>query len=124
MAVHILLIDDSELILQMLEMVCQQAGYRSTTCAIFADVASKASLDIDLIITDLNMPDIPGGDPVAALRQIEGLASKPIILLSGQPSKKLQAEAQERGAEAALSKDDGLPGLMVGLPPLVERFTS
>ena len=120
----VLIVDDSELILQMLEMVCQQAGWRAVTCAHFGDVSQVAASErFSAIISDLNMPDVPGGDPIAALRQIEALDDVPIILLSGRPAAELTVEAKIRGADAALSKDAGLPGLMQALPPLLQELT-
>jgi two-component system chemotaxis response regulator CheY len=121
----VLLIDDSELVLQMLQMVCQQAGYRVIACTEFSEVPERLRGETpDVIVTDLNMPDIPGGDPVAALRSIDEAREIPIVILSGRPQGELEEEARARGADAALSKDAGMAGLSEQLPPLLEELSS
>ena len=113
----VLLIDDSELILQMLQMVCEQAGY--TTVAVTNMADAKAALEdeaIGAIVTDLNMPDV--ADPVAQLQEWTDL---PVVVVSGQPQDALDAIAAERGAIGAVSKDAGMMGMMTTLPELLGR---
>lgn len=116
----ILIIDDSELILQMLTMICAQAGYRSVTCHEFAAVAPAVEAEVPaLILSDLNLPDLGGRDPVSALRAIDGLAQTPIVLISGIDPEALRQKAEALGADGALSKEAGMPGMMSALPPLI-----
>ena len=116
----ILIIDDSELILQMLAMICEQAGYRSVTCPDFVAVAPAVEAEVPaLILSDLNLPDLGGRDPVSALRAIDGLAQTPIILISGIDPQELHQKAEALGADGALSKEAGMPGMMSALPPLI-----
>jgi chemosensory pili system protein ChpA (sensor histidine kinase/response regulator) len=117
----VLIVDDSELLLQMLQMICEGAGYRAV-CAesIAAAAALVAGEPPAAILSDLNLPGT--ADPVAALRALPGLAATPIILISGQDQGQLDAIAAARGAQAAISKDAGLPGMMMALPPLLERL--
>lgn len=115
----VLIIDDSELILQMLEMVCQQAGYETGTATDIA--AARAALEgcpYDVVITDLNMPDV--ADPVAEIRSCCDL---PIVIVSGQPQADLDAIAAERGAAGAVSKDAGMMGMATVLPELLASLT-
>ncbi|MBA2662280.1 MAG: response regulator [Bradymonadaceae bacterium] len=125
MALRVLIIDDSELILQMLAMVCQGAGYTVEILAQFPLVAAcleRASFDV--VITDLNLPDVPGNDTVAALRTYPQLATTPIVIISGQPRATLNTIASERGAQGALSKDDGLPAIASELPAMIARLAA
>ncbi len=125
MSIRVLIIDDSELILQMLTMVCQGAGYAVETLAAFPLVAQCLQrADFDVVITDLNLPDVPGNDTVAALRAFEVLAHTPIVIISGQPRSTLEAIATTRGAQGALSKDDGLPAIAQALPELIARLAT
>lgn len=119
----ILILDDSELILSMLEMVCGQLGYRTVTALRFAEVAPLVAAEAPAaILSDLKLPDAPGGDPVAGLRAIGGLSDTPIILISGIDQTELDALASERGAQGAISKDAGLPGMMSQLGPMLEQL--
>ena len=116
MATTILIVDDSELIVSMLSMVCQQLGYNPTSASALDDIAPLiASSPPGAILCDLNIPGI--SDPVAALRAFPSLQDTPIILISGTPQEKLDQIAEERGADAAISKDGGMPAIMTMLGP-------
>jgi len=115
----VLIIDDSELILQMLEMVCVQAGFTVHTAT---DLDSARQLfeahGADVVITDLNMPG--ADDPVAAVRAWRDV---PVVIVSGQPQADLDAIAAERGAAGAVSKDSGMMGMAAALPDLINHLT-
>lgn len=116
----ILIIDDSELILQMLTMICEQAGYRAVTCPDFSAVAPAVQAEVPaVILSDLNLPDLGGRDPVSALRAIDGLAATPIVLISGIDPEELRQKAESLGADGAISKEIGMPGMMSALPPMI-----
>lgn len=116
----VLLIDDSELILQMLEMVCQQAGFETKTVTNLDDARSVLEGSrFDAVITDLNMPDV--ADPVAEIRAI---CDVPVVIVSGQPQADLDLIAAERGAAGAVSKDSGMMGMATSLPALLTSLTS
>lgn len=116
----ILIVDDSELILQMLAMICEQAGYRSVSCQEFSAVAPTVEAEVPaLILSDLNLPDLGGRDPVSALRAIDGLLHTPIVLISGIEPQALRQKAEALGADGAVSKESGMPGMMSALPPLI-----
>ena len=56
---RILLVDDSQTILNLLGLVLRQLGYEVTTARDGVEALEKASRQpLDLIITDLNMPRI------------------------------------------------------------------
>lgn len=119
----ILIMDDSELIVSMLEMICAQYGYRTVSALAFDEVHALISAETPhIILSDLNMPDIPNNDPVAALRQIPALAQTPIVVISGVEQTELDEVARTRGAQGAISKDAGLPGMMAQLGPLLSSL--
>jgi CheY-like chemotaxis protein len=118
----ILIVDDSELILSMLEMICTQLGHATLKASDMTSVpAIVASQTPDVIISDLNLPDVQ--DPITALRQLPQLAQTPIIIVSGTPQAELDALAARRGAQGAISKDAGLPGMMMQLGPLLDALS-
>lgn len=123
MTQQVLIIDDSALVLQMLEMVCQQAGYETIACSSFADVrAQMANESPDIIITDLNMPGLDGRDAVSALRADLDIEGVPVIVVSGMEAAQLETRAAEIGADGFASKDEGMPGLQTALPEMLERL--
>lgn len=117
---RVLLVDDSELILQMLEMVVAQAGHTTVTAITWdAAEAAYAAEPPDLVITDLNLPD--QNDPVGAFT---AMGSAPVIIVSGRPQAELEGLAAERGAAGAVSKDAGMMGMAAVLPDLISGLTS
>ena len=121
----VLILDDSELIVSMLEMICGQLGYRTTSALAFSQVDTLVSEEApSVVLPDLNMPDAPQNDPVQGLRTIPHLSQTPIILVSGMPQGDLDEIARARGAQGAISKDAGLPGMMTQLGPMLEGLVS
>lgn len=115
---RVLIVDDSELILQMLEMVVVQAGHEVTAVSTWNDaVSAYESTPPDLVITDLNLPDQP--DPVAALA---AMGEIPVVIVSGRPQAELDAIVAARGLAGAVSKDAGMMGMSAALPPLVDSI--
>lgn len=121
----ILIIDDSELILQMLTMICEQQGYRTVQCQNFSAVASAVDTATPaVILSDLNLPDLGGRDPVSALRSIDALADTPVVLISGMDPDELSQKADELGADGSVSKEAGMPGMMSVLPGLIAKLVA
>lgn len=118
------IIEDSSLVVQMLTMVCEQHGHSVDSFERFDDAASSfESTPPDLVITDLNLPDVPDGQTLQQLRSIEGLATVPVVIISGRSQSELDKLADEAGAQGALSKDEGMPVISSKLPPMIEQLT-
>ena len=58
----------------------------------------------DLVITDVNMPNMDGIALVRALRALANYRSKPLLLLTTEASATRKAEAREAGASAWMLK--------------------
>jgi two-component system chemotaxis response regulator CheY len=105
MAKRILTVDDSKTMRDMVSFTLRKAGF---------DVAEaedgKAALTVlggskfDLIITDLNMPNMDGVSLIRALRSDPKYRAVPILMLTteGDPSKK--AEGRAAGATGWIVK--------------------
>lgn len=116
---RVLIVDDSELILQMLTMVVTSAGHHVETAADWAQAQARyAASAPDVVVTDLNLPDV--GDPVAAFAQ---LGAAPVIVVSGRPQAELDGLVETGSVVGAVSKDAGLPGLARVLPDLIRAAT-
>ena len=69
----ILIVDDQQQVLRMAEVMLRAAGYevygaRNATDALA--IASQVGCGLNLLLTDMNMPDIDGHDLILALRQL------------------------------------------------------
>ena len=105
----ILLIDDSELVLELLRDELEAAGY-VVRCATSVDHIApevQAEPPLDLALLDVEMPGLPRGGAVGVLRETYGVRC-PIYLVSGLESRELDHIALTSGADGAISKRHGM----------------
>jgi DNA-binding response OmpR family regulator len=108
----ILIIDDSPLILEMTRLALEQAGYAVAT-AMNLDTfeAERRRTPPDLIIVDIQMPEIFGDDLAQTIREAYG-EQAPIVFLSSLERDELARRAEEAGVRDWISKRDGMPALV------------
>jgi CheY-like chemotaxis protein len=116
---RVLIVDDSELILQMLAMVIAQAGHEVLTAETWDEAVVHYGGCPDVVVTDLNLPD--QADPVAAFH---AMGPTPVIIVSGRPQAELDELASACGAAGAVSKDAGMMGMAAVLPDLIGRVVA
>lgn len=96
----ILLVDDSETILQMERMILQQDRYEVVTARDGQEGVIKAlELKPDLILMDVIMPRLDGFAAVRRLRENPDTSRVPIVMVTS----KAQAESMETGYESGCS---------------------
>lgn len=104
MSKKILIADDSSSMRQMINFTLSEEGYEVLESVDGEDAFSKFAADVNLVITDLNMPKMNGIDLIKRIRS--GTINKflPIIMLTteSEPSKK--EEGKSAGATAWIVK--------------------
>lgn len=94
---RILTVDDSASVRQMVCFTLQKAGYEVAEAVDGKDGIAKASGGkFDLIVTDLNMPNVDGIQLITAVRKLTGYSFIPILMLSTES----QAEKKDAGRKA------------------------
>lgn len=94
---RILTVDDSASMRQMVSFTLGKAGYEVTEAVDGKDgLAKVAGEKFDLIITDLNMPNVDGIQLIASVRKTPGYSFVPILMLSTES----QAEKKDAGRKA------------------------
>jgi two-component system, chemotaxis family, sensor kinase CheA len=91
----VLLVDDSAFFRDLLAPLIKAAGYQVTAVASAAEALRliKSGSRFDLVVTDIEMPDMDGFALAEALRGVPGTAAMPIIALATMVSN----DAIERG---------------------------
>ncbi len=96
----VLLVDDSAFFRDMLAPLIKAAGYQVVAVSSGAQAlaAIRAGMQFDIVVTDIEMPEMDGFALAAALRSNPATSATPIIGLSAMVS----AEAIERGRAVGL----------------------
>lgn len=96
MGKRVMAVDDSATVRQVLQMTLEGAGYEVIEAVDGKDALNKlGSVSIDMMVTDLNMPNMDGIDLIRHVRQSPGNRFMPIIMLTteSQPEKKQEGKA-------------------------------
>ena len=101
---HILLVEDSALVVDALRLLFESAGHRVTTAGSVAETLTIARRDQpDVMLLDLGLPD---GDGLDALEQLnrEGAAPAATFALTGTESPEVDARCKAAGCRETLLK--------------------
>ena len=118
----VLLIDDSLTQLLNAKFTLQQAGYRVEIVSDPLTAVEKIQeVKPDLVLTDLNMPNLDGISIIRAIRQLACCcATLPALVMSTDSQKHKFQEARDAGATGWLMKplkQDALLGVIAKLLP-------
>jgi len=90
MSKHIMIVDDSKTIRNLLAFVIKSEGFKVTAAEDGLDGLEKLySMEpVDLIVSDVNMPRMDGLTFIKTLREQDAYKDVPIIILSTEGSEK------------------------------------
>ena len=107
MSKHIMVVDDSKTIRNLLAFVIKSEGFRVTIAEDGLDGLEKLynSEDaVDLIVSDVNMPRMDGFTFIKTLREQDAYKDVPIIVLSTEGKEKDIAMGMSLGANLYMVK--------------------
>ncbi|HVI88280.1 MAG TPA: response regulator [Dongiaceae bacterium] len=105
MAKTILSVDDSASVRQMVKLTLTGAGYQVIQANDGMEGLTKAkSSQVDMVMTDLNMPVMNGLALIKELRQLPAYKGVPILFLTTESDAQLKAEAKAAGATGWITK--------------------
>ena len=105
MTASILTVDDSSSLRMAIRIALSGAGYAVTEAADGVEGLSKAqAAKFDMIITDLNMPNMNGLEMIREIRKLPVQAGTPIIFLTTESDEGLKQQARAAGATGWLVK--------------------
>ncbi len=100
-----LTVDDSKTMREMVAFTLRGAGFDVTEAEDGKDALTKTSgKKFDLIITDLNMPNMDGLQLIAELRQKPEFKFTPILMLTTEGDDQKKAQGKAAGATGWIVK--------------------
>lgn len=102
---HILIVEDDEDTLELLQSTFKSKGFRVTTCQSAPEALEIAPTNsIDLILSDIGMPQMDGLEMITKLRELPNMEDVPAIALTGYATSKDTRQALAAGFNAHVSK--------------------
>jgi two-component system chemotaxis response regulator CheY len=108
MSFNVLIVDDSAAMRAVIKKIVAISGFKMTHC--FEAANGLEALEqlkdnwVDVIISDINMPDMNGLELLKALRQDPLHERIPVIVVSTEGSKERIEEARQTGAKGFIKK--------------------
>ncbi|MGE3540089.1 MAG: response regulator [Candidatus Tectimicrobiota bacterium] len=114
-------VDDSRMMLKVYQNTLHQLGYTPVLFEFPVHALAQAKLTKpDLLVTDLNMPDMTGLELTSKLRTLYSAETLPIIMITTQDDTQSTDEARAVGVTALLPK----PFTAAQLAATLERFAA
>ena len=105
MAKCILVVDDSETVRQVLQLTLANAGFDVVEAEDGLEALDKlAHNSVDMMITDLNMPNMDGLELIKKVREDGTHRFTPIVMLTTESSEEKKLAGREAGASGWIVK--------------------
>jgi two-component system chemotaxis response regulator CheY len=119
MAAKILIVEDNFRLAESMAVCLNEAGYETSWAGNSAQGIRKALREgPDLIITDLNLPDMIATEAITILKNEPTTSGIPVVVLTAESGRQWKTEALKAGAAAYLLKPIS-PGSLL---KVVRRF--
>jgi len=116
----ILTVDDSPSIRQMVRVVLSTAGYEVHEAGDGREGLTVAkSKQVNMIVTDLNMPNMDGLTFIRELRKLPAYSGTPIIFLTTESDDGMKQQAKAAGATGWITKPFKQEQLMAAVKKLL-----
>ncbi|MGZ8404769.1 MAG: response regulator [Nitrospira sp.] len=101
-----LIVDDSRTMRQMVAFTLTNAGFTVVEAEDGKDAVSKVSggAKMDIVVTDLNMPQMDGIALIKELRKMSTFKFTPILMLTTESAMEKKKEGKEAGATGWIVK--------------------
>ena len=119
----ILIVDDSPMVCKLVGMTLEKLGYKVLgETNVEGAMARIRSGDIDLVLLDINMPEVAGLEICKSMKSNERTRDIPVVFLSTIDEVKLARHAEECGADGYINKNKGMNDLSKAVQGEVEKL--
>jgi chemotaxis protein histidine kinase CheA/ActR/RegA family two-component response regulator len=103
--VRVLVVDDAWSVRRSMQQLLEDAGYDVVTAADGFEALERLRVQIpDLVLTDLEMPNLNGLELARRMQEIPQWAAIPVVMITSRTSNKHRAEGFKAGVDAYLTK--------------------
>lgn len=102
----ILIVDDSNMLRDMVKYALNEGGYPDVVEAVDGSdglVKAKSAV-FDLVVTDINMPNMNGFELITELRKLPTYTKTPILTLTTEKNDEMKAKGKAVGATGWIVK--------------------
>ena len=122
--IRILIVDDFSTMRRIVKNLLNDLGFTNTA---EADDGTTALVELqkakfDLVVTDWNMPGMPGIDLLKAIRADESLAKTPVLMVTAEAKREQIIEAAQAGVNGYIIKPFTAATLEDKLVKIFERM--
>ncbi len=101
----IMIVDDSASMRQLVNFTLKDSGYEVVQAVNGKDALAKlANVKVDMVITDLNMPEMDGITFIKNLRTTAGYKFTPIVMLTTESQESKKNDGKQAGASGWIVK--------------------
>lgn len=101
----VLIVDDSAAIRQLVSLALKGAGYEVMEAVHGKDALRKlGNGTVDMMLTDLNMPEMDGIEFIKTVRSTAALKFTPIVMLTTEAQEARKQEGKQAGASGWIVK--------------------
>lgn len=103
----VLVVDDSASLRSVVRLCLEKEGFAVTeaeTGRAALEIVTKAPQPFDLVVSDLNMPEMDGLSFVSKMRSSEQLKYTPVVMLTTENGEARKTEGLQAGVKAWLTK--------------------
>jgi len=105
MSARILIVEDSPTMRMLIRSALEEGGYRVAESEdAMQALAVVQEVGPDLVITDVNMPEVDGISLVSQMRTFPAFRSVPILMLTTESSEEAKERARAAGATGWITK--------------------
>ncbi len=120
MAKTILIVDDSASVRQVVGIALRGAGYEVIEGCDGKDALTKLDgRKVNLIISDINMPNMDGISFIKEAKKLPAYRFTPIVMLTTESQESKKREGQEAGAKAWVVKPFQPPQMLAVVSKLI-----
>jgi len=121
---RILVVDDQQEILDVTSMVLESAGYDVTVASSGGEALGRLGRELfDLVLLDINMPQMDGWEVLRLIRADEALTGLPVVMFSVKGEMHDKVQGMQEGAVDYVTKPFVVDELLTRVERVLEPIS-